>query len=273
MEEPGSATHGTHQQFRQAMNHLQRHACGRRWTPAFAAALGALPLMLAGTLGAQAPNGAAESRREAEYALSVERIADSAIHRLDFFPARLQLRAQMLFLGRRDTAAVVFAALSARSTAAALAVDDVVSAFEGTPVPDDLRQLHGQLLGALRAARAALDRLSRSAEQCAVDQGSVSRCQAPLTSASIAMGKAYARYLDTRRRIAEQILDTKTLLPAFATASARSERGVPRDPPDPAGGPDQRGAIGSPVAFRQEPPYLLSTSYRRDDGRGFIRRP
>ena len=268
---------------------LQRRGCGRRCaaiasTIAFTiasaiatltgvATIGTMPLVLAGALSAQTPAGSGEARREAEYAMSVARVADSAIHRLDFFPARLQLRAQMLFLGRRDTAAVVFAALSARSTAAALAVDDVATAFQATPVPDDLRELHRQLLGALHAARRALDRLSRSAEACAVDQGSVSRCQAPLTSASIAMGQAYSRYLDARRRIADQVLDTKTLLPAFVTASSRSGTRDSRITPEPAPPPDDRRATDSPVAFRQEPAYLLSKLDRRYDGAGFVRRP
>jgi hypothetical protein len=221
----------------------------RKPTALFAVAVvAALALAAVPPLGGQSPNGDGDAKREAEYAVSIARVADSAIHRLDFFPARFQVRAQMLFLGRVDSAGPMFAALSARSLSAALDVDDVSEAFERTLVPVDLSTLHHQLVGALHAARAALDHLSRSASACAADASSVSRCQAPFTAASSAVGQAYARYLDTRRRIADQITDTKTLLPAFVTAPVRSGRAVPGK---------------TPVAYRQEPAYLLSESDRR----------
>jgi hypothetical protein len=164
----------------------------------------------------------------------------------------------MLFLGRADSAAVVFAALSSRSMAAALDVDDGSGAFERTLVPGDLAPLHRQLVDALHAARGALDRLSRSADACAADASSLSRCQAPFTAASSALGQAYARYLDTRRRIADQITDTRTLLPAFATVPARGGRSI-----RPAGSSTPAVSIKTPVAFRQEPSYLLSELDRR----------
>lgn len=237
---------------------------------AFAAAI--IAVAAAPPLRAQASRLDGDGPREVEYAASIARVADSAIHRLDFFPTRLQLRAQMLFLGGRDSAAVVFAALSARSSAAALDVDDVSSAFERTNVPSDLRRLHAELVDALHAARGALDRLARAADACAVEPASVMRCQTPFTAASSALGRSYARYLDTRQKIAEQITDTKTRLPAFnAMPARRNSPGVP------APAPSERSTPGTshttPVVFRQESPYLLSTSYRRDDGAGFIRRP
>ncbi|MFI5229769.1 MAG: hypothetical protein ACHQWU_11920, partial [Gemmatimonadales bacterium] len=221
-----------------------------------AAAIGlALAIAAVPTLSGQSPGG--EATREAEYALSIAQVADSAIHRLDFFPARFQLRAQMLFLGRADSAAVVFAALSARSMAAAVAVDDVSSDFERTLVPGDLGELHHELVGALHAARGSLDRLSRSANACAADASSLSRCQSPFAAASIALGQAYAHYLEARQRIANQIADTKTVLPAFVTASVRGARAAP-----PAGASEP--SDDTPVAFRQEPAYVLSELDRRD---------
>lgn len=209
-----------------------------------------------------------EAVREAAYAQSIMLVADSAIHRLDFFPSRLQLRMQMLFLMPRDSTAALFAAIGARSLAEAVSVDDVSSAFERTPVPDDLHALHGQLITSLHAARGALAHLATASNACAVDATSVSRCQAPFTSASSALGKAYASYLDARRKIGAQITDTRTVLSAFTEASTRR-----RAPPAPPLVPTLDGSDAIPVVFLQERLYLLSELDRRADDARRLRRP
>lgn len=155
------------------------------------------------------------AQEEAAYAISITRVADSAIHRLDFFPARSQLRVQMLFMSGRDSDNPVFVEISRRSLGAAMVLDDIGSRFEGIRAPEDLRRLHADLVSSLNAARTALDRLAASANACQVDVTSVQRCQAPFTSASSAVGQAYKRYLDIRLRIKEQIRDTQTVLPEF----------------------------------------------------------
>ncbi|MEP6495909.1 MAG: hypothetical protein ABJF01_24730 [bacterium] len=155
------------------------------------------------------------AREEAAYASSITHVADSAIHRLDFFPARSQLRVQMLFMTPRDSASVLFVEIGRRSLGAAMVVDEIGSRFEGVHAPDDLRQLHAEMVSSLHAARAALDRLAASANACQFDLSSVQRCQAPFTSASSALGQAYKRYLDTRVKIRDQIVDTQTILPEF----------------------------------------------------------
>jgi len=172
-------------------------------------------------LAAQDATHARADRDEAEYALAVARVADRGIHHLDFFPARAQLRVQMIFLAPRDSAAAIFAEIERRSIDAGTAIDDISFRFEKTPVPDDLHVLHGALLTSLRSARAALDRLGIAASACERDPSSVSRCQTPITSASSAVAQAYSRYLDVRGRIASQVSDTRTTLPAFAVSSRR----------------------------------------------------
>jgi hypothetical protein len=154
------------------------------------------------------------AHEEAAYAVSIMHVADSAIHRLDFFPARSQLRVQMLFM-TSESANPVFSEIGSRSLGAALVVDEIATSFEGIRAPDDLRRLHAELVSSLHAARAALDRLAASANACQVDVSSVQRCQSPFTAASSALGQAYKRYLDTRVKIKEQIADTQTLLPDF----------------------------------------------------------
>lgn len=157
------------------------------------------------------------AREEAAYAMSITRVADSAIHRLDFFPARSQLRVQMLFMtaSGRDSDNPVFSDISRRSLGAAMVVDEIGSRFEGIRAPEDLRRLHADLVSSLHAARAALDRLAASANACQLDVTSVQRCQSPFTAASSALGEAYKRYLDTRVKIRDQIVDTQTVLPEF----------------------------------------------------------
>jgi hypothetical protein len=167
---------------------------------------------------AQTPAAGDPAHEEAVYAQSIIQIADSAIHRLDFFPVRAQVRIQMMFAAR-DSAGALFFEIARRSESAALVVDDIVSRFAGVRAPDDLRALHAELVGSLRAARAALDRLSASATACQADPSAVLRCQTPFTSASSALGKAYRRYLDARFKIRDQITDTRTVLPEFKAPS------------------------------------------------------
>lgn len=159
-----------------------------------------------------------EADREAAYATSVAKVADSAIRRLDFFPARAQVRVQMLLLTPHDSAVAIFAEITRRSRDAALSLDEIAQHFESTPVPDDLGELHRNLLSALRDARTALARLERASSACAVDLSSSTRCQGAFSSASSAVAQSYARYLDVRAKIREQITDTQTVLPEFRLA-------------------------------------------------------
>ncbi|MGH7615677.1 MAG: hypothetical protein ACREPM_00440 [Gemmatimonadaceae bacterium] len=152
---------------------------------------------------------------EGLYAKVIENVADSAIHRLDFFPARAQTRVQLLFLSAGDSISVLFADLNRRSLGAAVAVDQMIGRLGTTLVPDDLQELHAQLLSALAAARAALDRLAIASASCQMSVSSVQRCQSPFTSATSALASAYKRYVETRVKIREQIRDTQTELPEF----------------------------------------------------------
>ena len=77
----------------------------------------------AGSLGAQ--NAADLVREEAAYAATITRVADSAIHWLDFFLVRSQVRVQMLFSVGRDSLADVDA-IRAVSVLAASAVDEMM---------------------------------------------------------------------------------------------------------------------------------------------------
>jgi hypothetical protein len=181
--------------------------------------LAALWLVAAPRVGAQ--RAVVRDDGEGAYALAIARTADSAIHRLDFYSTRAQLRAQMLFLAPRDTAVAIFFEIARRSSAAAQVVDETLERFERTRVPDDLHDLHATLLTALRAARGAADRLATAAQACEVDPSSVARCQTPFGAASSAVVGAYGRYLDARGRIARQILDTQTVLPAFVVSVRR----------------------------------------------------
>jgi hypothetical protein len=124
----------------------------------------ALLVASAALAGAQTPRDSV--RDEATYARAIETVADSAIHRLDFFPARSQTRVQLLFLAANDTVAVLFADLGRRSLGAAVVVDQMIGQFGAVLVPEDLRGLHRDLLTALTAARSALDRLAWCSEVC-----------------------------------------------------------------------------------------------------------
>ncbi len=176
-----------------------------------------LAASLSTTATAQTPRDSMRgaARDEAVYAKVIETLADSAIHRLDFFPTRSQTRVQMLFLSANDSVSVLFADLGRRSIGAALAVDQMLGRFGTVLVPDDLHALHTELTSALTAARAALDRLSSAATGCQMGVSSVQRCQVPFTSASTAVTDAYKRYLDARLKIREQIRDTQTDLAEF----------------------------------------------------------
>jgi hypothetical protein len=177
----------------------------------------ALVASFSATARAQTPRDTPRdaAREEAVYAKVIENIADSAIHRLDFFPTRSQTRVQMLFLSANDSVSVLFADLGRRSIGAALAVDQMLGRFGTVLVPNDLHDLHAELTSALTAARSALDRLSAAATGCQMSVSSVQRCQAPFTSASSAVTVAYKRYLDARLKLREQIRDTQTELPEF----------------------------------------------------------
>ncbi|HXT15003.1 MAG TPA: hypothetical protein VN706_05200 [Gemmatimonadaceae bacterium] len=168
-----------------------------------------------------AQQGSARPTDETLYANAVSLIADSAIHRLDFFPPRAQLRVQLLFLSPRDSSAAVFFEIARRSDVSAIQIDATMSRFEHMPVPDDLHELNRELLTSLRTARGALDHLGAAAKACQLDATSVARCQGPFTSASRAVATAYDHYLSTRARIARQITDTQTILPAFVVSSRR----------------------------------------------------
>jgi hypothetical protein len=156
------------------------------------------------------------ARREAAYAQAIATLADSAIRQLDFFPAKVQLRVQMAFLDPARSASVPFDQLAARSSTAADVVGDIGDRIDGLTPPGDLAPLHAALAESLRDARGALAQLATTAETCRGAAESVARCQAPFTSASSQLARAYKRYLATRARIGEQITDTGTILPRFA---------------------------------------------------------
>src|SRR5581483_7849052 len=149
---------------------------------------------------AQEPDSARDNARdnardEVRYARVLAQVADSAIHRLDFFPARAQTRVQMLFLAANDSMAVVFADLHRHSAGAALALDELIGRMSRATIPDDLHGLHAQLMSALGSARSALDRLTAASAGCQMGVASVQRCQSPFTSAALSLADAYRSYL------------------------------------------------------------------------------
>lgn len=159
------------------------------------------------------------ARAEAEYARAVASIGDSAIRQLDFFPERSQLRVQMAFLDPRSAVRVPFDELAARSGVAVDVVGTLNDRLGGLRPPSDLTGLHSALSTSLRDARDALARLASAAETCRAESASVARCQAPFTSASSDLARAYKRYLAARARIGDQIVDTGTILPRFASTT------------------------------------------------------
>ncbi len=183
---------------------------------ALAAFIGALA---SSAVDAQAPSRPTDAEREAAYATSVAKVADSAIRRLDFFPARAQVRAQMLLLTPHDSAVAILSEITRRSRDAAQSLDEIAQHFESTSVPDDLGDLHRRLLAALRDAGTALTRLERASSACMIDPSSSTRCQGAFGSASSAVAQAYTRYLDVRAKIRDQITDTQTVLPEFRLAN------------------------------------------------------
>jgi hypothetical protein len=185
----------------------------------------AIALAAAIPAGVAAGQSGGDAQRESAYASAIAHVADSAIRRLDFFPARAQVRAQMLLLTMpRDSAGAIFYEIARRSRDAAIGVDELMSRFEGTSVPDDLHPLHRELLAALRDARGSLDRLASSSTACQVDPAATTRCQSAFTAASSNVAKSYSRYLDVRRRIADQVQDTHTVLPEFVIAARERVR-------------------------------------------------
>jgi len=163
-------------------------------------------------LGRTARDSIAEERA---YVAAVATIADSAIRRLDFFPARAQLRVQTAFLGPAANASIPFDDLASRGDAAALAIDMAVERLAAAPVPRDLKELNLRLINALKDATRASALLTTAAHACQMSVASVERCQAPFSAASSRMAMSYKRYVDVRSRIRAQVLDTDTHLGEF----------------------------------------------------------
>ena len=159
-----------------------------------------------------APDSIAEERA---YVAAVATIADSAIRRLDFFPARAQVRMQTAFLASSGDSSIPFDDLAARGDAAAVAMDMAVERLAVTAVPHDLKELHSKLVNALKDGTRASASLTSAARACQVSMASVERCQAPFSSASSRMAMSYKHYVDARARIRAQVLDTDTHLAEF----------------------------------------------------------
>jgi hypothetical protein len=153
---------------------------------------------------------------ERRYVAAVGTIGDSAIRRLDFFPARAQLRVQSAFLSTSNGAQVPFEDLAARSDAAAQAIDAAVERLTDVTVPRDLESLNIELVRALRDALRASAALTQAAYACRMSIESVERCQAPFSGASARLVKAYEHYLLVRDRIREKVLDTDTHMTPFS---------------------------------------------------------
>lgn len=152
---------------------------------------------------------------ERAYAVAIATIADSAIHRLDFFPGRAQLRVQTAFLSPTPDAAIPFDDLAARGNAASVEIDAAVERLSTAPVPHDLKELSTKLLGALKDATRASWSLTTAAHACGQSIASVERCQVPFSSASSRVAESYKRYVDVRAKIRSQVLDTDTHLDDF----------------------------------------------------------
>jgi hypothetical protein len=158
------------------------------------------------------PDSVAEERA---YVVAVATIADSAIHRLDFFPARAQLKVQTAFLSPAGDGTVPFDDLASRGSAATVEIDAAVERLSSIAVPGDLKKLNAQLLRALEDATQASAWLVNAAHACEATMASVERCQAPFSSASSRVAASYKRYVDARARIRAQVLDTDTHLADF----------------------------------------------------------
>ena len=178
-----------------------------------------LSIGVAATLGISSIAGLRRESRdlvaeERAYAAAIGVIADSAIHRLDFFPARAQLRVQAAFLFPSDDA-VPFDNLATHGDAASVAIDAALDRFSDVHVPDDLKALNAELVSALKDATRASANLTVAAHSCQVSMSSVNRCQVPFTSASSRLAASYKHYLDTRAKIGAQVTDTDTHLREF----------------------------------------------------------
>jgi len=158
------------------------------------------------------PDSVAEERA---YVTAVATIGDSGIRRLDFFPARAQLRVQTAFLAPAGDASIPFDELAARGDAAAVAMDLAVERLAVTSVPGDLKELHSKLVNALKDGTRASASLTTAARACQMSVASVERCQAPFSAASSRMAMSYKHYVDVRNRIRAQVLDTDTHLGEF----------------------------------------------------------
>jgi hypothetical protein len=192
---------------------------GRLWSIGAVAMLGATSaakLTFPARGGPRVEAGARDSvTQERAYAVAVAAIADSAIHRLDFFPVRAQLRVQTAFLAPSSDLPVPFDDLAARSAAVAEEIDAAVERLSSVSVPADLKRLNAQLLGALKDATGASASLTTAAHACQFAIGSVERCQGPFSAASSRLSASYKRYVEARARIRAQVLDTDTHLAEF----------------------------------------------------------
>jgi len=163
-----------------------------------------------------APATVADSvAEERAYVAAVVTIADSAIHRLDFFPARAQLRVQTAFLASSRDATIPFDDLASRGDAAAVAMDAAVDRLATAHVPGDLKELHAKLVSALEEGIRASASLTAASRGCQLSMTSIEQCQAPFTSASSRIATSYRRYVEARARIQAQVLDTDTHLGEF----------------------------------------------------------
>jgi hypothetical protein len=152
---------------------------------------------------------------ERAYALAVGTIGDSAIHALDFFPARAQLRIQTAFLNPSLDLSIPFDDLAARSLAASQAIGGALERMAVVSIPRDLKDLNAELVKALNSATRASVALTTAAHACQMSVTSVERCQVPFSSASSRMAESYKRYVGARAKIRAQILDTDTHLADF----------------------------------------------------------
>jgi len=152
---------------------------------------------------------------ERAYVAAVATVGDSAIRRLDFFPARAQVRVQTAFLASANDESIPFDELASRGDAAAVAIDMAVERLAVMSVPADLKDLHSRLVNALRDGTRASASLTTAARACQMSVASLERCQAPFSAASSRMAMSYKRYIDARAKIRSQVLDTDTHLPEF----------------------------------------------------------
>jgi len=152
---------------------------------------------------------------ERAYAGAIATVADSAIHRLDFFPARAQLRVQTAFLIPSSEETVPFDDLAVRGDAASIQIDAAVERLATVRVPSDLHALNTQLVKSLKGATNAAVSLTAAAHSCHVSMASIDRCQVPFSAASSRVAESYKRYIEVRAKIRAQILDTDTRIDDF----------------------------------------------------------